>query len=261
MQRRKKYSRYLKVENLSFDYHNSKKLRTKALDKISFIVKKGEFITIVGPSGCGKTTLLYCLGGLLKPTKGEILIQNKKITKPGKDRSVVFQDSLLLPWRTVSKNIAFGIEMQKLPKEEIVARVNRFIELTRLEGFENHYPHQLSGGMKQRVNLARALAFDPEILLLDEPFSHLDAQSRELMQKELLDIYEKTGKTFILVTHHIDEAIFLADKVIVLGKRPGWVKKIIKIDFLRPRKLTLKNTPSFLKEKKQIWNLLFDSNE
>lgn len=256
---RTKNKDYLNVDNLSFEYNNLG-AKTKALRNVSFKAKKGEFLAIVGPSGCGKTTLLYCLGGLLKPTRGAVKIEERKNSKPGKNTAIVFQEPLLLPWRNVVKNISFGAHMKKTPKKEAEEKVKKFTHLVGLSGFENFFPHQLSGGMKQRVNLARALTTDTEILLLDEPFSHLDALTRESMQKELLNIYDKTNKTFIFVTHDINEAIYLADKVIVLSKRPGTVKKIIKIGLKRPRTASLKDTITFGQLRKKIRNLIGAKN-
>lgn len=251
-------SKYLMVEKLSISFLNQAN-EIQALENISLEIKKGEFVSVVGPSGCGKTTFLYCLAGLLEPKSGKVTFENKTITACGKDRSLVFQDPLLLPWRTVLSNISYGLEMQKQKKEEILKKSNYYVKLVHLNGFENYYPHQLSGGMRQKVNLARALANDPQILLLDEPFSHLDALTRERMQQELLNIFEKTKKTFLFVTHDIEEAIFLADKLIVLSKRPGRIKEIIKIDFPHPRYLPLKNKGQFYKTKQYVWELL--SNE
>lgn len=244
------------VKDLSFVYSNGKS-KLQVLNNLSFNIKKGEFIAIVGPSGCGKTTLLNCLSGILKPTSGKILV-DKKLPKPGYKTGFVFQDHLLLPWRTIIRNITFGLELKGIKKEEARNKAREVLELLNLSDFENYYAHQLSGGMKQRVNLARALICDPEILLLDEPFAHLDAQIRELMQQELLKIFNKTKKTFILVTHQIDEAIFLADKLIILSKRPGEIKEIINIDIKRPRSLKVKNEKEFLKIKNHVWNIIQD---
>lgn len=247
------------IDNLILTYQNSKNLgETKVLKNVSFSVAKGEFVAIVGPSGCGKTSLLYCLAGLQKPTGGKIIIDGEEIKGCGKDRSLVFQDPLLLPWRNVLSNIGYGLEMQKLSKNEILKQSKYYLKLVRLAGFENHYPHQLSGGQRQRVNLARAICSDPEILLLDEPFSHLDALTRELMQQELLALYEKTKKTFIFVTHDIEEAIFLASRVVVLSKSPGTIKAIIPINFGRPRELSFKGSTVFSKLRKKIRRLIYE---
>lgn len=242
----------LDIRNLSLTYTNP---QTQALSDISFKIQQGEFVSIIGPSGCGKTTLLLLLSGLITPTFGQILLNNDKISKPKKEIAFVFQDPLLLPWRNACENISFGQEMRKTPKEKIVNKTSYYIKLVHLSGFEKHYPNQLSGGMKQRVNLARALSCEPEILLLDEPFAHLDYQTRKIMQNELLEIFEKTKKTFIFVTHNIHEAIFLSDRIIVLGGK-GYLKTEIKVPFKRPRKREIQDSSAFLKLKKKIWRMI-----
>jgi NitT/TauT family transport system ATP-binding protein len=230
--------------------------RLLALDNINLQVEDGEFVTIVGPSGCGKTTFINLCDGLLKPTAGRIEIDGIPVTKPGTDRGMVFQDSCLMPWRTVFKNVIFGLECQGLDNTNGQARANEFIKLVGLSGFEEHFPHELSGGMQQRCNLARALTVDPKILIMDEPFAALDAQTREIMQSELLRIWRESKKTVLFITHQINEAIYLADRVIVFAARPGRVKATIKIDLPRPRDLALKRDPSFLKYEAQVWNLI-----
>lgn len=252
---------YLVINNLSLTFENSRTGKVAALEKISLSVNKGEFVAVVGPSGCGKTSFLYCLAGLLKPTKGEIILNGERVRGCDKSRSIVFQDPLLLPWKTVLGNVGFGLEMQKAPQPEIRKQSSYFINLVQLSGFEKYYPHQLSGGMRQRVNLARALCSDPEILLLDEPFSHLDAQTRELMQQELLNIYQKTKKTFIFVTHDIEEALFLADRVVVLGKRPGQIKEILNVRLPRPRKLSAKESIVINRLRKKVWRLINEAKK
>lgn len=245
----------LTINGLSVSYQNGKK-ELIALSDFNLIVKKGEFVSIIGPSGCGKTTLLYTIAGLIQKQRGAVLLSGQEINAPSKKIGLVFQDPLLLPWRTVSKNISFGMELGKMSKLELQKRTKSLIKLVSLTGFENYYPHQLSGGMKQRVNLARALAYNPEILLLDEPLSHLDERRREIMQEALLDVFNKYRKTFVFVTHSIEEAVFLADRVIILSKRPGTVRKIITINLPRPRRLELKNHASFLKIKENIRKIL-----
>jgi ABC-type nitrate/sulfonate/bicarbonate transport system ATPase subunit len=230
--------------------------RLLALDNINLQVDDGEFVTIVGPSGCGKTTFINLCDGLLKPTAGKITIDEKVVTGPGTDRGMVFQDSCLMPWRTVFKNVIFGLECQKLDNGDGQARARKFIKLVGLEGFEDHYPHELSGGMQQRCNLARALTVDPEILIMDEPFAALDAQTREIMQLELLRIWNEAKKTILFITHQINEAIYLADRVIVFGARPGRVKQSLKIDIPRPRKLAVKRERKFLEYEDQLWTLI-----
>ncbi len=227
--------------------------RLLALDNINLHVDDGEFVSIVGPSGCGKTTFINLCDGLLKPTAGKIDIDGKQVTGPGNDRGMVFQDSCLLPWRTVFKNVLFGLECQGSDNAEGQERARTFIKLVGLQGFEDHYPHELSGGMQQRCNLARALTVDPKILIMDEPFAALDAQTREIMQSELLRIWREARKTVLFITHQINEAIYLADRVIVFGARPGKVKQTIKIDLPRPRALSLKRDPRFLDYENQVW--------
>jgi len=227
--------------------------RLLALDNINLHVEDGEFVSIVGPSGCGKTTFINLCDGLLKPTAGKIDIDGKQVTGPGTDRGMVFQDSCLMPWRTVFKNVIFGLECQRLDDAEGQERARKFIKLVGLQGFEDHYPHELSGGMQQRCNLARALTVDPKILIMDEPFAALDAQTREIMQSELLRIWREAKKTVLFITHQINEAIYLADRVVIFGARPGKVKQTIKIDLPRPRALSLKRDPRFLDLENRVW--------
>jgi NitT/TauT family transport system ATP-binding protein len=230
--------------------------RLVALDGVSLEVLDGEFVSIVGPSGCGKTTFLSVVDGLIAATAGLILVDGEVVTKPGPDRAVVFQDASLLPWRTVLGNVVYGLECIGVRAREAKARAARFIEMVGLAGFEQHYPHELSGGMQQRVNLARALVMDPKILLMDEPFASLDAQTRELMQEELLCIWLQAKKTVLFVTHQIDEAIYLSDRVAVFSGRPGRVKEIIPVGIERPRPLGLKREPRFHAIEDRIWGLI-----
>lgn len=206
-----------------------------AIQDFSLDVNQGEFVCILGPSGCGKTTLLRIIAGLETLTSGEMLLNGNKITGPGSDRGMVFQEFALLPWRTVRRNVEFGLEIKKVPKEERARTTQRFIDLVGLKGFENYHPYQLSGGMKQRVGIARALANDPAVLLMDEPFGALDAQTRNLMQKELLRIWQETQKTVIFITHSVDEACYLADRIVVMTTRPGTIKDIFEVTTPRPR--------------------------
>jgi NitT/TauT family transport system ATP-binding protein len=227
-----------------------------AVDGVSLAVQPGHFVCIVGASGCGKTTLLKAAAGLLAPARGTVEV-NGAIAKPGsRDMAVVFQQDALFPWRTVEQNVRFGLDVQKLKTPQHRARVQATINLVNLKGTEDMYPHELSGGMRQRVNLARALALDPEILLMDEPFAALDAQTREIMQKELLDIWSRQRKTVLFVTHQLDEAVYLADRVVVMGARPGRVLEIIDVDIPRPRDLQVKRTPEFVQMIDHIWSLI-----
>ena len=224
-----------------------------AINEASFQVYKGEIFCIVGPSGCGKTTLLRLIAGLEKPTSGKIFVNNKLVTKPGPDRVMVFQESTLFPWRTVLENVSFGLELRKESPKNLIQKAREYIKLVGLEGFEDKYPHQLSGGMKQRAELARALACNPEILLMDEPFGALDAQTRNLMQDELLTIWSKTRKTIIFVTHNIEESIYLGDRVLILTARPAKVKKVIQVPLKRPRD---RLSSDFIKIRKLIFQII-----
>jgi NitT/TauT family transport system ATP-binding protein len=224
-----------------------------AVDGVSLDIDEGEFVAIVGPSGCGKTTFLNAIDGLLPVTSGQLMLDGNVITAPGRDRAMVFQQPSLLPWRTVSKNIAYGLEIQGVKPAEARGKAQHFIDLVALKGFEESFPLELSGGMQQRANLARALAVDPEVLLLDEPFAALDAQTRETMQLELLRVWNATRKTAIFITHDIVEAVYLADRVIVFTARPGRVKEILKVDLPRPRDLRVKRDPRFLEIETRIW--------
>ena len=232
--------------------------RLLALDNVNLAVDDGEFVCIVGPSGCGKTTFINIADGLLQATGGRIVLDGKVVTEPGRDRAMVFQDACLMPWRTVLKNVIYGLEMQNRAGDDGQKLAQSFINLVGLQGFEEHYPHELSGGMQQRCNLARALTVDPEILIMDEPFAALDAQTREIMQQELLRIWREAKKTVLFITHQINEAIYLADRVIVFTARPGLVKDIVKVDIPRPRALTVKRSQQFLELEDRVWGLIED---
>jgi NitT/TauT family transport system ATP-binding protein len=229
-----------------------------ALDDINLAIERGEFISVVGPSGCGKTTFLRIVAGLETASTGEVLLDGRALRGPGSDRGFVFQNDNLLPWRTVYSNAVIGREVAGRVGPAERAHTLELLKLVGLEGFENYHPRQLSGGMRQRVNLARALAIDPEILLMDEPFSSLDAQTREIMQTELLRIWEDGRKTVLFVTHQIDEAVFLSDRVLVFARRPGRLLENVSIDLLRPRALAIKRTPEFVAYVDRIWRLIED---
>jgi NitT/TauT family transport system ATP-binding protein len=230
----------------------------QVFDDISFEVGASEFISLVGPSGCGKTTFLRILDGLIPRDDGDILLDGKAVIKPGPDKGFVFQDSSLLLWRTVIDNVILGLELQGVDKKASRKKAEHFIALVGLKGFEQHYPHELSGGMQQRVNLARALIVDPEILLMDEPFASLDAQTREIMQAELLKMWRQTRKTVVFVTHQIEEAVYLSDRVVVFSARPAKIREIVKVDLPRPRSLTVKRSREFLQLADHIWSLIQD---
>ncbi|SFA80991.1 NitT/TauT family transport system ATP-binding protein [Cohnella sp. OV330] len=230
-----------------------------ALQDINLEVRQGEFMVIVGPSGCGKSTLLDLLAGLTKPGGGQILLDGQAISGPNLDRGIVFQQYALFPWKTALANVEFGLEAKGVGRRERRETAQRFIELVGLGGFEHRYPHELSGGMKQRIAIARSLAYDPEVLLMDEPFAALDAQTRETLQSELLRIWEATGKTIIFITHGIEEAVYLGQRVAIMTSRPGRIKRVIDIPFeSRRSEEDLRSNPDFVKLRHEIWELLKD---
>jgi len=253
----------LSIEHLSKRYWFEREDReVLAVSDVSLAVEDGEFLAIVGPSGCGKTTLLNIVAGLLPYEEGVVSIDGKQVKGPGVDRAVVFQHSSLLPWRTISGNVRYGMEMQRRFDENTMReRADHFVKMVGLNGFERHFPNELSGGMQQRVNLARALAADPKVLLMDEPFAALDAQTREFMQAELLKIWSQDKKTVLFITHQINEAVYLADRVAVMSARPGRLKGIFKIPFGRPRTLSLKRDPQFLEIEDSIWQLIEEESQ
>jgi len=230
----------------------------EVLRDIDVAIGRGEFMSLVGPSGCGKTTLLRIVAGLEPASAGAVLLDGRAVLKPGSDRGFVFQSDNLLPWRTVLANAMIGPEVAGRTGAAENSRTRELLRLVGLEGFEHYFPRQLSGGMRQRVNLARALAIDPDILLMDEPFSALDAQTREIMQTELMRIWEKGRKTVLFVTHQIDEAVFLADRVLVLARRPGRIQETVDIALPRPRALAVKRTAEFVAYVDRIWRLIED---
>jgi len=230
----------------------------EVLREIDIAMERGAFISLVGPSGCGKTTLLRIVAGLEPASTGAVLLDGRAVQAPGPDRGFVFQSDNLLPWRTVFDNAVIGPEIAGRTGAAVKDRIRGLLRLVGLGGFENYFPRQLSGGMRQRVNLARALAVDPDILLMDEPFSALDAQTREIMQTELMRIWEEGRKTVLFVTHQIDEAVFLSDRVLVLARRPGRIREDIDIALPRPRALAIKRAPEFVAYVDRIWRLIED---
>jgi len=245
----------LLVDDVSKVYADRGGPPVEALAGVTFTVEAEELVAVVGPSGCGKSTLLNMVAGLLPPSAG--LIAFEGALPPGRPpTAMVFQEFALFPWRTVQANVELGLEEAGRPAAERHAIARRFIDLTGLGGFERKYPHQLSGGMRQRVGIARALAVDPAVLLMDEPFSALDAQTRQLMQEELLTIWERTRKTIVYVTHNIHEAVYMADRVVVLSRRPGRVLADVPIDLPRPRREAMARAPAFVDAAERIWGLI-----
>lgn len=250
---------HIEIQDLTVEYElHDQDTMLIALWQVSLSIEQGEFVVVVGPSGCGKTTLINAIAGLVKPTSGTILVHGQPVTGPGPDRSMVFQEYALLPWRTVLGNVRFGIEMQKERRRQVSdADLQRAIDMVGLKGFERSYPHQLSGGMRQRVGLARALVAGPQVLLMDEPFAALDAMTREVMQGELEQIIAESRQTVIFITHSIDEAIALADRVVVASARPGRIREIVPIDLPRPRReYDVKSHPGFAELREHLWTLL-----
>ena len=249
----------VEATDLTVEYERRReKTRLIALHHITLTVHEGEFIAIVGPSGCGKTTFINTVAGIVPPAEGELRVDGRPVTGPGRDRAMVFQEYALMPWLTVRDNVAFGLDLQgRMRQPGARERVQRFIELVGLHGFERSYPHELSGGMRQRVGLARALVTEPRILLMDEPFAAVDAMTREVMQGELERIISQTRQTVIFITHSIDEAIALGDRVVVISHRPGQVREILSVDLPRPRwEYDVKAHPAFAPMRERIWGLL-----
>ncbi|MEK7229663.1 MAG: ABC transporter ATP-binding protein [Candidatus Binatota bacterium] len=243
----------IQARDISLTFKPKNRDSVTALKELTLDVAKGEFVSLVGPSGCGKSTFLNVLLGLLKPDGGEIRLNGKQITGPGQERAMVFQEFGLLPWRTVLANVELGLELKGVQALVRRERAMELIKMAGLAGFASHYPHELSGGMKQRVGLARALVTDPEVLLMDEPFAALDAQTRDLMQLELLQIWDRTKKTVVFVTHSIEEAAYLSDRVIVISARPGRAKDVMKIALPRPRDYEMRLSAEFNDIKARIW--------
>jgi NitT/TauT family transport system ATP-binding protein len=243
------------IEGVNHTYRPARGRTVLALSDVSLQVRPREFLALLGPSGCGKSTLLYLVGGFLRTEAGRILVEGKPVAAPGPDRGIVFQHFALFPWKTVRGNILYGLERQGLQRAEREKRAQAFINLVGLRGFEDSYPSQLSGGMKQRTAIARTLAIDPSILLMDEPFGALDAQTRALMQTELLSIWQRTPKTVIFVTHDVQEAVYLADRVAVMSARPGRIKALVDTKFDKSDPAIFKNQ-GFIDKVDEIWNLV-----
>ncbi len=248
--------------NLTVGYElHRERQRLTALRDVSLTVDRGEFVVLVGPSGCGKTTFINAISGLVSPWEGTIEVNGRPVTGPGPDRAMVFQDYALMPWRTVEQNIRLPFELQDLDisEEERDERIRRYIDLVDLGGFENSFPYELSGGMKQRVGIARALVSEPDILLADEPFAAVDAMTREAMQGELERFVSATGQTVVFITHSIDEAITLGDRVVVISYRPGQIKEIVDVDLPRPRfDYDVKTLPAYTELRERVWGLVKD---
>jgi NitT/TauT family transport system ATP-binding protein len=248
----------IQVRGLTHRYRTSDGTQVAALDDVSFDVPAGAVLTVVGPSGCGKSTLVHLIAGLIRPLAGDMLVDGQVVRRPGPDRGVVFQELGILPWRTVRANIGHGLEIAGRPRREREGIVDDYIELVGLRGFEDRYPHELSGGMKQRVAVARTLAADPKVILMDEPFAAVDAQTRITLQEELLRISTVTSKTILFVTHSVDEAVFLGDQVLVLTRRPGRVKTIVEVPLPRPERSWdgLAGEPRFLEVRERVMRLV-----
>ncbi len=234
-----------------------KTVEVKALADVDLSIRDKEFVSIIGPSGCGKTTLLRIIDGLISCDSGQVLINSRKVTSPGPDRAVVFQTFALLPWRTVLGNVEFSLELRGVPKEERTQIGRSYLELVGLAEFEHHFPHELSGGMQQRAGLARALAVNPQILLMDEPFGSVDAQTRQLLQEELLDLWQREKKTVVFVTHSMDEAVYLSDRVVIMTPRPGHVAEVLNVPLPRPRSPDdVRRSREFVELTNYIWESL-----
>jgi NitT/TauT family transport system ATP-binding protein len=242
----------LQLKDVSKDFGSSKS-RVKTLKDVNFEVNDGEIVAILGPSGCGKTTLLRIIAGLEQPSSGNVLLDGKKVEQPSPQFGMVFQEHALLPWLSVHRNVSIGLEMRGIPQEETRRSAMQYLSMVGLQESSELYPHELSGGMRQRVAVARALTLEPKLLLMDEPFSALDFQTRRQIQQDILQIQERTGKAIIVVTHSIEEAIYLADRLVLLSSRPGMVREVLKIDLDRPRD---RSSPRFLKSLDYVLNCL-----
>ena len=247
----------LKIQNVSKNY-DARNAKVTALNKVDLEIRENEFVCVIGPSGCGKSTLLNIIAGLIEPSQGKVFLDGEEIKGTGKERGVVFQQYALFPWLTVLENVKFGLKLQRLPDKEATEIAMRYIKSVDLEDFVNAYPKELSGGMKQRVAIARAYAVNPEVLLLDEPFGALDAQTRAQLQTELLNTWQTEKKTCFFITHDVDEAILLASRIIIMSARPGRIKQILDVDIPYPRTQETKNSAKFLEMKAEIRNEVYE---
>ncbi len=249
----------IKIENLSKNFRGRwDRKDILVLHAINLSIEEGEFVSILGPSGCGKSTLLYIIAGFVPPSQGKVLKDNIPVIAPGPDKGVVFQEYALFPWLTVAKNIGFGLKVQNISSDRRKAIVDKYVEMMHLNSFRDAYIYELSGGMKQRVAIARTLAYEPDIILMDEPLGSLDAQTRELLQEEILQIWERMKKTIIFVTHSIEEAIFLSTRIVIMTARPGTIKEVIDLGDLSGEGKKMKSSPKFNQCRERIWNLIKD---
>lgn len=253
---KKPYNYEIEIENVTETFE-TREGPFLALDTINLNVDKNEFICVVGPSGCGKTTLMNIIAGLCPPTTGTVRVRGELVTGPGKGKGVVFQQYALYPWLTVQKNVEFGLKMKGVPTAEREATAKKYIDLVGLKKFAQNYPKELSGGMKQRVAIARAYATNPEVLLMDEPFGALDAQTRAQLQENLLNTWQVERKTCFFITHDVEEAVLLATKIIIMSAGPGRIKEIVPVDLPYPRNQETKLTPEFNDLKNKIWNKVY----
>lgn len=250
------------IENVNHRYVSEGRGETVALKDVDLTINDNEFITVIGPSGCGKTTLMRAVGGLVLPTSGTVAIDGARVTGPHQKAAIVFQNFALLPWETVEKNVAFGLELAGMSKDERLEKARGYIEKVGLTGFEQKYPRELSGGMQQRVGLARALAVESPILLMDEPFGALDQQTRRYMQEELLDIWQQDRRTVVFVTHDMEEAVLLGDRIVLMSARPGKIEEVIDVDLPRPRSAArAEASPELTRLKEYLWERLRDMHE
>src|SRR5262245_42015364 len=244
----------IEVRSLTKTFQAIKGEAVEAIHDLSLTVGENQFVSIVGPSGCGKSTLLYIIAGFIAPTSGAVLIDDQPVRSPGPDRGIVFQEYALFPWRTVQDNIKYGLEEKGLARDEVERIADKYVRLMGLDGFQHKYPKELSGGMKQRVALARTLAYEPDVLLMDEPFGALDAQTRELQQDELLAIWREKKKTVLFVTHSVEEAVYLSEKVVVMTTRPGRIKSVVELDLDRsPHREDIVTSQEFARLRNQVW--------